>query len=215
MTGSSISGRNAEVAMCGIRTEGHTNLPGGYVAAIATFLEMRRPPADLSSNGRSDLKLHRSQRPDPDAYRDVFRRVGTDWLWNSRLRLSDEALMAVLSHPCVELYLPMRQGKVVGLLELDFRIPGESAIAFFGLVPEAIGQGAGRWMMNEALRLSWRDTINRVWLHTCTLDHPDALAFYLRSGFKPYARKLEMFPDPRLAGLLPRDAAPHVPIIEA
>jgi GNAT superfamily N-acetyltransferase len=90
-----------------------------------------------------------------------------------------------------------------------------SALSFFGLVPEAIGQGAGRWMMNEALRLSWRDTINRVWLHTCTLDHPDALAFYLRSGFKPYARKLEMFPDPRLAGLLPRDAAPHVPIIEA
>jgi hypothetical protein len=52
-----------------------------------------------------------------------------------------------------------------------------------------------------------------MWVHTCTLDGPNALAFYQRSGFTAYQRQLETFPDPRLNGLIPRDAAPHIPII--
>ena len=68
------------------------------------------------------------------------------------------------------------------------------------------------WLMAHALRLAWgRAGTRRVWVHTCTLDHPGALAFYARHGFRPFARAVETFADPRLAGLLPRDCAPPHP----
>lgn len=201
--------------MNALSTEGYTDLPPGYAAAIATFLDMRAAPAPSSRPAPPGLSLRRVDEPDLASYRDIFRRVGTSWLWCSRLRMSDAALAAILNDPGVELYLPERDGAAIGILELDFRAAGDCEIAFFGLVTEAIGQGAGRWLMDCALKHSWRAGVDRVWLHNCTLDHPNALGFYLRSGFRPYARKIEIFPDPRLDGLLPRDAAPHVPIIEA
>jgi GNAT superfamily N-acetyltransferase len=87
-------------------------------------------------------------------------------------------------------------------------------LSFFGLTPNLFGQGIGRWLMNRALERAWARPIQRFWTHTCTLDHPDALAFYLRSGFKPIGRRVEVADDPRRAGLLPRSAAPHVPLIQ-
>jgi hypothetical protein len=69
--------------------------------------------------------------------------------------------------------------------------------------------------MNRAIDRAWGRTprISRFWVHTCTNDHPDALAFYIRSGFVPYARGIECYRDPRLEGLLPKQAAPQIPII--
>jgi GNAT superfamily N-acetyltransferase len=101
-----------------------------------------------------------------------------------------------------------------GLLELDFRMPGECEVSFFGVTTKFIGTGAGRWLMNQALVRAWSRPLRRVWIHTCTFDHPAALAFYIRSGFRAYAREIEIVEDPRLTGVLPRTAAPHVPIIE-
>jgi len=100
------------------------------------------------------------------------------------------------------------------MLELDFRNLPDVEIAFFGLVPEAVGAGTGRWLMDRALEIAWREGVNRVWLHTCTLDHPSAIRFYRSSGFVPYRRTLEVVTDPRLDGLLPMDAAPQIPVIE-
>jgi hypothetical protein len=68
--------------------------------------------------------------------------------------------------------------------------------------------------MNRAIERAWSKPISRLWVHTCTLDHPDALAFYLRSGFRAYARRVEVADDPRLLNLAPRTVAAHIPIIE-
>lgn len=85
----------------------------------------------------------------------------------------------------------------------------------FGLIPALNGKGHGRWLMAMALQAAWaRKEVVRVWVHTCSLDAPGALGFYIKSGFVPYQRQLETFPDPRLSGHLPRDAAPQIPIIE-
>jgi hypothetical protein len=67
--------------------------------------------------------------------------------------------------------------------------------------------------MNEAVTRAWARPITRFWVHTCTHDHPGALAFYVRSGFTPYQRMVEVHDDPRLQGLLPEAAAPHIPLI--
>ena len=63
------------------------------------------------------------------------------------------------------------------------------------------------------LALAWRPDLRRVHVHTCTLDHPAALPAYLKAGFRAYKRAFESFPDPRLTGLLPGDAAPQIPLI--
>ncbi|MCC7273790.1 MAG: GNAT family N-acetyltransferase, partial [Alphaproteobacteria bacterium] len=73
--------------------------------------------------------------------------------------------------------------------------------------------GAGRWLMNRAVEIAWARPIARFWVHTCTLDHPGALAFYVRSGFVPFRRQVEIADDPRLLGQAPRSAAAHVPVI--
>ena len=186
----------------------------GELAAIVTSLEMcaRPKPRPLPA---SPLRLVAWRAPAPAAYRALFRRVGASWLWFSRLMLDDAALTAILHDPAVDLYaVTDRAGIEVGVLELDFRTSGECEIAFFGLVPELTGKDHGDWLMAQALALGWRKDVMRMWVHTCTLDHPGALGFYRRHGFTPFARAIETFADPRLIGVLPRDAAPQIPLID-
>lgn len=192
---------------------GLTPLDPTHIAAIVTSLEMTARPAPLPPI-KAPLRLERWEQPGFDRYRELYRQVGTPWLWFSRLAMTDEVLRSVIHSPDVEIHAATRRdGTAVGLLELDFRVAGETELSFLGLVPEMTGRGFGGWLMAHALRLAWRPGTRRVWVHTCTLDHPAALDFYRRHGFRPFARAVETFADPRLAGLLPRDAAPHVPLL--
>ncbi len=182
------------------------------LVAVVTFLEMRSPPAQVPPP--SDLSLRRIERPAPDDYRRLFTLVGARWLWFSRLIMDDAKLAALVQHPKVEFYAVVdAQKRDVGMLELDLREPGECELSFVGLVPELAGHGHGRWLLAQALRLAWRDGLSKVHVHTCTLDHPAALAAYCRAGFVPVRRAVERFPDPRLLGILPLDCAPQVPLL--
>jgi GNAT superfamily N-acetyltransferase len=181
------------------------------VAAVVTTLEMRaRPPLRPMPDGR--LRLVDWPRPGLANYRTLFRRVGAPWLWYSRLAMDDARLAAIVHDPAVTVHATLDPAGIeVGMLELDFRHSGACELSYFALVPELVGQGNGRWLMAQALARAWRKGVERVWVHTCTLDHPRALPFYQASGFVAVKRTLETFPDPRLLGLLPADAAPHVP----
>ena len=184
----------------------------GELAAVVTFLEMRKAP--VSQVPASPLTLRRIEKPDVDAYRQLFRRIGQDWLWFSRLVMTDEELTAIIQNEAVELFAVVDEiGAEIGMLELDFRESGQCEIAFIGLLPELTGRGYGRWLLAETLRLAWRDGIRRVHVHTCTLDHPAALPSYRHAGFIPFKRAIERFRDPRLTGILPRDSAPQVPLL--
>lgn len=191
-----------------------TPVEPGMVATIVTHLEMRdRPrPAPIPP---APLRLTPWKQPDLNAYRTLFRRVGAPWLWFSRLVMADSALATILHDPAVEIFaVTDPRGTEVGLLELDFRSLPDCELSFCGLVPELNGKGLGRWLMAQAKSLAWRKGVERFWVHTCTLDSPAALGFYIKSGFVPYAREIETFADPRLAGILPRDAAPHAPLLD-
>lgn len=186
----------------------------GMVAAIVTHLEMRdRPrPAPVPP---APLRLVPWKRADLPAYRALFARVGAPWLWFSRLVMMDADLAAIIHDPAIEVYaVSDPRGIEVGLLELDFRALPDCELSFFGLVPELNGKGLGRWLMAQAKSLAWRKGVDRFWVHTCTLDSPSALGFYIKSGFTPYAREVETFADPRLSGILPRDVAPHAPLLD-
>ena len=185
-------------------------MPRGHVAAVVTYLEMTERPEPVEMPP-SPLRLQRWETVDPDRYRALFRQVGSRWLWFSRLAMDDETLLADVAEVHA---VRDSDGREAGLLELDFRNPGECLIRFLGLVPELAGRGHGRWLFARTLDLAWRGDVDRVRVHTCTLDHPAALPSYLRAGFRAYARAFESFPDPRLSGLLSREAAPQIPLID-
>jgi GNAT superfamily N-acetyltransferase len=189
--------------------DGLIEIPAGHVGAVVTFLEMNARPAPAPIP-ESPLSMHRWPVLDPDRYRALFRRVGGRWLWFSRLAMSDREL-GDRAGEVHEVQDP--QGRAAGMLELDFRIEGLCKILFLGLVPELAGQGHGRWLFAETLRRAWAPGTRQVVVHTCSLDHPAALPAYLRAGFVAAGRAFETFPDPRLTGLLPRDAAPQLPLV--
>lgn len=184
----------------------------GELAAVVTYLEMRSPPDP--GVPASPLSLNRVEVPQPEHYRELFRLIGAPWLWFSRLVLDDAHLASIVQHPKVELYSVLDDTRrEVGMIELDFRDPHECALSFIGLIPELSGKGHGRWLLAEAVRLAWREGVNRVHVHTCSLDHPGALSAYRRAGFTPFKRAIERFPDPRLLGVLPKDCAPQIPLL--
>jgi ribosomal protein S18 acetylase RimI-like enzyme len=184
----------------------------GELAAVVTYLEMRSPNEQEVPS--SPLSLKRVEVPQPEHYRELFRRIGGPWLWFSRLVIDDAHLAAIIQHPKVELYSVLdEKGHEIGMLELDFREPHECELSFIGLVPEFSGKGHGRWLLAEAVSRSWHEGVERVHVHTCSLDHPAALSAYRRAGFTPYKRAIERFPDPRLLGILPMDCAPQIPVV--
>ena len=183
----------------------------GLLAEVLTTLEIDRPLSAYTPT--SPLRLRPWQEPTAAEYKRLFRSVGEPWLWFSRLVPEPAALTAILSDPLVRVWRIFDADQVVGFLELDNGEAGVCELQFVGFVPTYTGRGHGRWLMSEALRLAWGSRVERVRVKTCTLDHPAALPTYLRAGFRAIKREVEVFPDPRLIGLLPASAAPHVPLL--
>jgi len=78
------------------------------------------------------------------------------------------------------------EGVPAGFAELDRRVAGEVELAQFGLTPEFIGQGLGKYFLSWTLQKAFASGPRRVWLHTCDKDHPNALPNYVKGGFAVY-----------------------------
>lgn len=183
-----------------------------HVAAVVTTLEMHARPRPGPSPD-APLRLVRWDAPDPAKYRALFQRVGSPWLWYSRLAMADDQLIAATHRTETQVHAVVdRAGIEVGLLELTHQ-PCWCMLDFLGLVPELTGRGHGRWLMAMAMALAWRPATAFVRVNTCSLDHPGALGFYIRSGFTATERTLETLTDPRTIGVLPPDAAPQIPLL--
>jgi GNAT superfamily N-acetyltransferase len=191
-------------------------LPNGCIAAVVTHLEMtarpsgRQPPPPPP---RAGLILRQVQEPSPDWYLRLYRAVGEEWLWATRLFLAEKDLVAIIQHPEVAIYAICDGQREIGIVELDWREAPDCEVVFFGLVADTLGQGLGRWAMAEVQRLAFGNGARRLWLHTCTLDHPGAVQFYQAQGFRAFKREIEIMEDPRLAGLTRREAGAYHPII--
>ena len=99
-----------------ILPDGYSDVPAGKIAAVVTHLEMTERPA-LVSSPRGPWTLRKVERPDLAWYRDLYRRVGEEWLWFSRIRAADDRLAARLHHPLVETHALVSDGRDEGLLE--------------------------------------------------------------------------------------------------
>lgn len=192
--------------------DGYTDLPPGKIANVVTFLERTEPPANPPAP-RPDLAIRHVEQPTVAWFRALYRRIGERWLWFSAAVMPDHRLEAYITAPTVEILALSRDGEDIGLAEIDFGTPGEAEIVTFGVIGEAVGTGAARHLMDHTLARSFRPGVSRVWLHTCSFDHPNAIAFYLKSGFRAWKFAIEVSDDPRATGALPETAGPHVPLI--
>lgn len=161
---------------------------GETVRYRITWLEMTAPPTfgwPRLPVGREAL-LVRADTPPWWYFLSLYDAVGRDYAWTDRHADSPEALNAWLHDPQVSLYSLMAQGWPQGFFVLDGREAGTCDLAYFGLVPEAVGRGLGWWLLQTAVMTAWgRPGVQRLAVNTCTLDHPRALGQYQRAGFTP------------------------------
>jgi ribosomal protein S18 acetylase RimI-like enzyme len=176
------------------------------IETVITYLEMRRPPSPRPPvQPPHKLALLRVAEPSVPFYRFLYDTVGEPWFWYERRAMSDAALLAAIRAPGVELSVIYADGEPAGYVELDFRDKANANVAYFGLMPRFIGRGLGAYLLSWALDEAWRRGPERIWLHTCTLDHPRALRLYQRAGFVPYKQEVKVVDDPRDLGLIPAE----------
>lgn len=202
-----------EPATFPVLLDGYTDLPSGKIANVVTFLEMTAPPSP-ATEAHPRFGIRTVPQPTVDWFRGLYRRIGEQWLWFSALVMPEARLAAYIASPGVEIITATHDGRDIGLAEIDFSVPGDAEIVTFGVVPEAIGTGAANYLMTQTLARAFRPDVRRVWLHTCTFDHPAAVRFYLRAGFRAWKFAIEVSDDPRVTGALPRTAAPHIPLLK-
>ena len=170
------------------------------IPVTITKLEMLGRPPGLRpqlrrehDNGR--VVLLKVKQPPVHFYRYLYETVGRAYVWVERTRMSDEALAAIVQDERVELYVLYCEGAPAGYAELDFRKMPNAELAYFGLIADFIGRGLGGFLLATAIDIAWTKPIERLWVHTNTLDHPRALPLYQQMGFVPYAQtKTEIVP---------------------
>ena len=194
--------------------DGYTDLPPGKIANVVTFFELTEPPT-AAPIVRPGLTVRHIRAPATAWYRALYRRIGENWLWFSRADMSNAELTAIILRSTTAVLALEEAGAAIGLAEIDLSGAGNAEIVTFGVVPEATGRGVARVLMGHTLDFAFANGAGRVWLHTCTFDHPAAVRFYNGCGFRAYKFAIEVSDDPRATGALPVTAGPHVPFIKA
>lgn len=190
------------------------DVPEGHIASVITYLCRTQGPR-LEAPVLWPTGYHFRWLGDCSGadYRAMFRRIGGPWLWFSRLLMTDDAIEAELSKVHTHLGILHHLGKVAGYVEMS-RADGDTLyVSFLGLAPGYDGKGLGTPLMEIGIAKGWFEGCKAVRTHTCTLDHPAALSFYLRCGFEATGRAVEIAPDPRLEGVLPLDVRPQYPML--
>ena len=167
------------------------------VPTLVTYLEMTTPPTTAPIRAPlAGIEIRVARRPSVSFYRYLYRTIGDDWSWVVRRLLSDEELLQIIGDPAVEVNVLWVEGVPAGYAELDRREAPDTELAYFGLLPEFIGRGLGRYLLDWTIRHAWRARPRRLWVHTCDFDHPRAVAVYRKSGFRVYDQRVQQLELP-------------------
>ena len=186
----------------------------GRLKVTVTHLEMTAQPDHHRAVPMplSKVALLEAEKPTVSFYRYLYDTVGEPWLWGNRRELSDTMLKAIIHDERDTVLVLYRAGVPAGFAELFRGDDHTTEISYFGLMPEFVGQGLGRYLLQAAIERAWRDEPERLIVETCTLDHPRAVTLYQWAGFRPYAQEEVLRDDPRTMGLIPKTVAPQHPL---
>jgi GNAT superfamily N-acetyltransferase len=166
--------------------------------ATRTYLELADRERFRSKRlATPNLTVQQSLDCTPALLRYLYAEVGRDYHWVDRLPWTDAQLQAYLDDPSVSVWLLAVGGTLAGYFELrvDSGTRESTEIAYFGLLPGFLGRGLGGHLLTEAVERAWARGARRVWLHTCSLDHPAALENYLKRGFTVFKREQYDVPE--------------------
>lgn len=144
-------------------------------------LTKRADPVQTLDSQPYDLRLAGNGLPEFN--RMLYLAVGAPWMWYERFEWSYQQWETFLKRDNVQTWVAYVGATPIGYFELEGQANGSTEICYFGLLPENIGKGFGRKLLEDAIEKAWALGGSRVWLHTCTLDHASALANYQARGF--------------------------------
>lgn len=163
------------------------------VDTTITYLKMDAAPGQhIQPPSNLKIALMKLGNPPVHYYRYLYNTVGENYDWVDRKAMSDEELADEIDVAGVAIYVAYVDGVPAGFFELDSRKKDLVRLAIFGIFPDFIGTGLGKWLLCEAIATAWRSAPKSVRVETCTLDHPRALPLYQRMGFEVYDRKKEI-----------------------
>lgn len=160
-----------------------------------SYLQMFAAPECAAIECPDEQTLVCLERLTADQYLSLYKEIGADYYWDTRLKISKEELKAILESESNEILVLKQGSERIGICEFDTSAFPEIEIKHFGLVGKVHGKGFGRFFLDYALRQLWFRNPSRVWLHTDTNDHPNAIPTYQRAGFSKYKEEEEEFPD--------------------
>ena len=156
---------------------------------LRTYLELKSleglVPAACPEAG---LRVERVLSCPASFYRFLYTEVGRAYHWLDRSDWSDETIREHLGRPQISLHVLYSGGAPAGYFELRRCDDESTEIAYFGLLPEFLGRGIGKYLLTCSTQEAFQGA-RRVWLHTCTLDDPAALPNYEKRGFRPFRRE--------------------------
>ena len=154
------------------------------------FLELRDIKKLKFNSSKENKFLIKKIKPDFQLNKFFYKQVGKKHRWIDRLSWSDEKWINFISNKNLETYVISESEDLIGFFELLYNPElNETEISYFGLLEEYIGKGIGGYALSEAIKKSFEKNIERVWLHTCTLDHPNALKNYIARGMRVFRKE--------------------------
>jgi ribosomal protein S18 acetylase RimI-like enzyme len=132
------------------------------------------------------LRIEEATTPQWEFNRFLYHAVGHDWSWNDKRAWTDEQWKHYVESPGLRTFVAYVDGSPAGYFELQRDDEGGVEIIYFGLLPAFIGRGLGGHLLTTALEEAWKMDPTRVWVHTCSLDHPGALKNYEGRGMVLY-----------------------------
>ncbi len=156
------------------------------------FLEMLSPSLLRASNDVKELQITEAQVKQYQLNRFFYQFIGEAWAWIDKLPWSDKQWKEWAERENLRTWLAYASGTPAGFYELEQLEKGDTEIAYLGLAPKFIGKGFGGYLLSHAINSAWTwSGTKRVWLHTCTLDHPSAMNNYKARGMEIYQEKIK------------------------
>lgn len=159
---------------------------------VTTYhLEMTDPSALRPAKENPALELKQAKIPCPELNRFLYTAVGGDWYWIDHLLWTYAQWQQWVDRPELQTWVGYVEGTPAGYFELEAQPGGHVEIAYFGLLPQFVGKGLGGHLLTAAIECGWQMGAKRVWVHTCTLDHPKALANYQARGMRLFKEEVK------------------------
>ena len=152
------------------------------------YLEMHSKSDFIPKASPGDIEVIEAEIKNYRLNKYLYQLIGEPWGWGDKLSLPNTEWKSYAESSNLRTWVAYIQGSIAGYYELQSQTEGDVELKYFGLAPDFIGKGYGGYLLSHAIQSAWTiDNIRRLWVHTCSLDHPGALGNYQSRGFKIYS----------------------------